>query len=428
MQVFRMDANGRFFGRTQVNATCIQGLTVQAVFALHFLPLFVLFVFVEFLLPGRQRSFRIVEQGLCAGKELFSLEYRSQSGSETIKSLNQVGISHPLHTIVGLKRRTLASIAPVRLSAWWEYKTPVFLGVACWTGLVCGLSWHELLPALFKVVLALIPVASFVCVINDIADEEEDREAGKSNTMMGRSRLFKASWLGLCLAGGSLGVWMLKDSRIAVGLYLANWIVFVLYSIPPIRLKARGFLGVLADASGGQMLPTLWTAFAVSAQGPSGLSTESVVALSAWSFSLGLRGILAHQAADLSNDRKSSTETLAVRLGSAGIDRWVRYLVFPAEVLCLAWLLVQPASRIPWMAALAFLLIQWGWAKRQGIPMSLVVPESRGWFVLWRYYFTLFPVAFVLVMAGQSIWALLLLPLHLLLFPGSWGISLKMPD
>lgn len=104
---------------------------------------------------------------------------------------------------------------------------------------------------------------------------------------------------------------MLIASPIAVLLYLANWVVFTLYSIPPVQLKTRGIWGVLADTCGGQLLPTLWTTFGVAALG----------------------------------------------FGS-------------------------------------------------------LAPGLRCWFLLFRYYFTLFPLAFVPQLAQQSAWAWLLIPVH----------------
>lgn len=339
-------------------------------------------------------------------------------------------VPNVLPKIISLKLRLDGLISPTRLWSWWEFKTPVFLGVAYLVGLATMQSFAQVWPALVKVIIALIPVASFVCVINDITDAEEDQRAGKSNTMAGRSALFKATWVFLCLSGGMAGCWMLADRPTALTLYLANWLVFGLYSIPPIRLKTRGVWGVLADASGGQMLPTLWVAFIVAPPSDGSLSAGSispalVAILGLWSFSLGLRGILAHQAADLANDQKSETKTLIVRWGANAVKMAVRYGVFPLELISLGLLLLQVSSPLAWVITGLFLIGQVILARQRAISFVLVVPQERCWFALFRYYITVFPLCFVPAMVHQSPWALLLIPAHLILFPGCWGVSLK---
>ena len=338
---------------------------------------------------------------------------------------SMAAVPNVLPKIISLKLRLDGLISPTRLWSWWEFKTPVFLGVAYLVGLATMQSFALVWPALVKVIVALIPVASFVCVINDITDAEEDQRAGKSNTMAGRSALFKATWVFLCLSGGMAGCWMLADRPTALALYLANWLAFGFYSIPPIRLKTRGVWGVLADASGGQLLPTLWVAFTVAPLSAGSLSPALVAILGLWSFSLGLRGILAHQAADLANDQKSETKTLIVRWGADAVKMAVRYGVFPLEVISLGLLLLQVSSPIAWVITGLFLMGQVILARQKEISFVLVVPQERCQFVLFRYYITVFPLCFVPAMVHQSLWALLLIPTHLILFPGCWGVSLK---
>jgi hypothetical protein len=41
--------------------------------------------------------------------------------------------------------------------------------------------------------------------------------------------------------------------RLSLSLYIMSWVAFSLYSIPPARLKTKGILGVLADASGAHL-------------------------------------------------------------------------------------------------------------------------------------------------------------------------------
>ena len=103
----------------------------------------------------------------------------------------------------------------------------------------------------------------------------------------------------------------------------------------------------------------------------------------------------------------------------------VRYGVFPLEVISLGLLLLQVSSPNAWVITGLFLMGQVILARQKEISFVLVVPQERCQFVLFRYYITVFPLCFVPAMVHQSLWALLLIPTHLILFPGCWGVSLK---
>lgn len=301
-------------------------------------------------------------------------------------------------------------LAPMRFWDWWEFKTPVFLAVAYLVAEGTEVPFSLLLPRLLVVIGALIPVATYVCVINEITDLEVDRLAGKKNAMVGRSELFQALWLLGCLIGGALALMALRGSPLATGAYGLNWLVFSLYSIPPVRLKVRGLWGVIADACGGQLLPTLWTAAFVSRG--YGMPIEWLALLGGWAFVLGLRGILGHQLRDLRADRTSGVDTFVVRIGAQRTQRLLSWWLIPLELLlfCLAVALAGA-----WLALLALAgVVGIRWAlQRKDLGKSVLA-----------YYLSFFPLAGVLQLGLENTAALVLLPLQVLAFPACWGLSL----
>ncbi len=304
----------------------------------------------------------------------------------------------------------------MRAGTWWEFKTPIILGVAYLSACVEQVSFDFIWPKLFLLVAALIPLASFVCVINDITDESDDRRAGKTNMMAGKSCWFKTAWLLACVLAGVLAAWLFSPNPAALLLYLANWLVFTLYSVPPVRLKKRGSLGVFADACGGQLLPSLWVAFLVN---PSA-SAILIVALSVWAFALGLRGILFHQAGDYERDRQSGVQTLAVRHGLKRLARVVHFVVFPIELISLGALLWLSGSifALPLVAVYAFFQFAlWRWLRVQPV---VAIPSPCCRLLLLKYYQVYFPLTFVFALALKSPWALLCIPAHGVLFPDTW--------
>lgn len=305
----------------------------------------------------------------------------------------------------------------MRAGTWWEFKTPIFLGVACLAAAVSGISFGELWPDLLRMLFALIPLASFVCVINDITDLQDDILAGKPNSMAGSSGTYQVLWVTVCLLGGLLAAALVFwNNQTALALYIGNWIAFTLYSVPPIRLKKRGAAGVLADATGGQLLPCLWTAMLVTPH----LSWAISAPLCVWAAAFGIRAILFHQAGDLEADRRSGLKTLAVHLGSARLSWFVCGLVFPLEIAALAallWLAAPVWGAITLLVYLALQAAMWRWLR---IPLRIAQPADCCRMAMLKYYQLWFPLCMILQLSLEFPAALLLIAAHALLFPGLW--------
>ena len=83
--------------------------------------------------------------------------------------------------------------------------------------------------------------------------------------------------------------------------YLAAYLAFSLYSISPFRFKNRGVLGVIADASGAHLFPSLFVASSMMHNMHISIDPYWLVIVGVWSFAYGLRGILWHQFWDREN-------------------------------------------------------------------------------------------------------------------------------
>jgi 4-hydroxybenzoate polyprenyltransferase len=313
--------------------------------------------------------------------------------------------------------RLATFFAPVRAKTWWEFKTPVFLGVAYLSALVGGISFSDAWPAFLAVIFAIIPLASYVCVINDITDERTDRQAGKGNTVAGKSFVFKVAWLGVCFLGGAIAAFLcFRSNAPALLLYATNWIAFALYSVPPVRLKDRGLPGVFADACGGMLFPALWSALLVDPEA----SRVFLAGLATWSLAFGLRGIIFHQLGDLTADRISGVQTMAVRLGEAKTRALLRFVVFPVEVGALGFVLWLGGSIFVIPLLTAYLLLQlvlWKWLRIRTV-VSAPLPRSR--IMLLKYYQVWFPLTSVFALSLHDVTVLICIPLHAMLFPDTW--------
>ena len=307
-----------------------------------------------------------------------------------------------------------------RASDWWEYKLPVFLGVAYFIAYMANVSFSKLWILLPTLVLAVVSAASYVSVINDITDEQDDVAAGKSNRMVDRSTSFKVISVSICIILGVIAAWLLATSWLTLSLFIANWIAYTAYSVRPLRLKKRGFTGVIADAGGGQLLPTLWTASFIFDHAPSTFNHSILIPLGIWAGALGIRGILTHQSIDLENDKKANVRTLAVRIGVRKVRKLVTFLILPTEILALLYLLTKAESSFVWTFFVLYLFFSWQMYKWLKIKLVAVLPSESFRFFLFKYYIAFFPASVILSLATKNLLALILLPLHAIMFPDSW--------
>ena len=153
-------------------------------------------------------------------------------------------------------------------------------------------------------------------LINDLADVELDRRAGKRNVFHETDR-----------ARATLIVILFLAAMVVAGLpfvrqpgFLPLWVLWFLaaslYSLPPVRLKEKGLLGLVATIAAQQPLPAAMGFAALGFLGNWG----------SWVFIayITLRGIcsdVGHQMRDLERDEAAGASTFAVRLGRTDTAR-----------------------------------------------------------------------------------------------------------
>lgn len=273
--------------------------------------------------------------------------------------------------------------------------------------------WAQLVVTL----LALATCAAFVSVINDLTDRNDDAASGKPNRLAGRSRAYTATLVASTLVAGAFFCFLWRDDVLLVAAYLGSWIAFALYSIPPVRLKTRGAMGVLADASGAHLLPAVVAVLAAYRAAAHEPRLSWIVAVGTWAIANGVRGILWHELMDVENDRRAGVRTLAVRYSADGVARLGAWVVFPIELVALLGVLVQIGSVWPFAFLGAYAILVWLRVLRWHMNVVIVAPRERFLIVLHEYYDALLPVALLIASAIRAPRDWIVLAVHLLLFP-----------
>lgn len=285
------------------------------------------------------------------------------------------------------------------------------------TALFSGASLLSLLPGLMLVVLSAMFGAAYVSVLNDFTDIDEDLAAGKSNrqsklTGSQRRLLLTAS----TIPGFLFLLFFYRDSLPALFYFLAG-ISFTLYSTPPFRLKNKGVWGVIADASGAHLFPTLTIVAAVFHFAGQKADAVWLVAAGVWAFAYGLRGIMWHQFSDRMHDTQSGTSTYAVKREIYNF--WITAKgILAVEVIALCVLLAYINMPLVWLVFGLYLV---GVAIARtffNIRVIAILPvPGRNYIFLNTFYQLFWPLALLLVVALQQPGTWWLMVLHLVLFP-----------
>jgi len=262
----------------------------------------------------------------------------------------------------------------------------------------------------------MVIAATYASVINDFTDRAEDIAAGKQNRFAGPAASILAAVLGITIGGGLVFGWLYRHDLRLLLCYGGIWVAFTIYSFPPWRLKKRGVAGVLCDAAGAHLFPALVAVILTCRGAHSTVGAAWIATVAAWSLAFGLRGIFWHQLTDVENDRAAGVWTFARRHPRAAPIIGT-FVIFPFEIAGLAAMFWQIASIWPPVFLVLYVLYAVHSAHRYETSPVIVKPKPQFFIVLHEFYSVLFPIALLIIAAGRDWRDLLVLFVHILLFP-----------
>ena len=218
-------------------------------------------------------------------------------------------------------------------------------------------DWTTVALHLLCMVLVFLCSGLFVRYFTDLCDIEQDRLAGKENLATADSTIIRLAKL----IGYSLGIpallWVFSMPLLLYVLMGVQHILYLIYSLPPVRLKERQFPGALCDALYGHVVPAM-VGFAFGAA-TAEISTNQVyfylIIVGFSQIILGINNIIYHQIDDYHKDNK------------AGVKTWVSVTgTFRSFKLGKRWLL--PLS----ILLLIGYYVLWGWEIHPVLTAGLV--------------------------------------------------------
>ncbi|MBS3762174.1 MAG: UbiA prenyltransferase family protein [Planctomycetes bacterium] len=192
----------------------------------------------------------------------------------------------------------------IRLASWWD-KLFLVGGAAAFLMLVSPTGRDWALWGAFVALTGLLLIHAYI--FNDICDTPYDAAVGRDTADI--SERDRRIVLGFSGALGALILVVFFPIFAALLLGASYFLMSLLYSAPPCRLKDRGILGVII--AGFAQRPLLFLIFSLTL----GLHTVPVLLLIVWLFSGGLVAMLGHQVGDYRDDQINGISTFAARWG-----------------------------------------------------------------------------------------------------------------
>ncbi len=312
----------------------------------------------------------------------------------------------------------------IRSNEWWEYKFPPILAIGYMVIADSGDHFINLSVDLIILLLSLITGAAYVSILNDATDIADDAIAGKNNRLAGYPFFKRISFVAIPFIAGTIFSCYYASNRLTMLLYISCYICFTLYSLPPFRLKKKGVIGIVADAAGSQLFPTLFMAAFLFFRTRQAVDYYRLIFIGAWSFCFGLRGILWHQYHDLEKDLLSGTKTIVQRLNKKEIFI-IGNVLMGIEFLAFVLLLFSFKLLLPAIIMFFYFLYLIGLYKQWKVTTVLIRPTAAAYRIFMNEYYQVFlPLSTLSSVAWEQPSVLILLLFHIALFPvNTWRIS-----
>ena len=186
----------------------------------------------------------------------------------------------------------------IRTKQWWQPKAGNLLSAVYLAVFIFNIDFSATLKFIFPAIATILGIGMFGYFFNDFSDLESDRKANKNNMLEKLNTLSRLLLLVSALILAFVPWLFLPFDSFNCYLLIGEFVLLLVYAVPPIRLKEKGFVALVADALYAYAIPftlafhtfnliysvkIIWVLYAI---------------IFAWQFSVGLINILIHQIED----------------------------------------------------------------------------------------------------------------------------------
>ena len=251
----------------------------------------------------------------------------------------------------------------IRTKQWWQPKAGNLLSAVYLAVFIFNIDFSATLKFIFPAIATILGIGMFGYFFNDFSDLESDRKANKNNMLEKLNTLSRLLLLVSALILAFVPWLFLPFDSFNCYLLIGEFVLLLVYAVPPIRLKEKGFVALVADALYAYAIPftlafhtfnliysvkIIWVLYAI---------------IFAWQFSVGLINILIHQIEDYENDLHTQTNTWVTSIGKIKARNFLLYIFLPLTlILFVFFLIIISFNSCSWyfILPIMFFLVQFG--------------------------------------------------------------------
>jgi 4-hydroxybenzoate polyprenyltransferase len=316
----------------------------------------------------------------------------------------------------------------LRLRNPWNYKAPLLIAFPYFAIAAGRVPWDRALAGVLASFCTIAGIAGVAYFLNDLTDVGEDRRAGKDNAVAALNVPQRVLLFVLFLTA-ALAPWLYLPLTRTTGALLAGELaLFVVYCVPPVRVKERGGWGVLTDAAYAHALPAMLAVltFAEMASEPYRSLPIFASVLGAWQLALGMRNIALHQLHDFERDAAAGTRTLAVTAGPQRLESLLRSVFVPLEIATFTAFAIVVSWNVPWFPLACAAYIAFATVRLRLLQQPFPATIRQGLYVFAdNFYADWLPLAILgyMIATVPATWPIGVL--HLLLFRNGLRQSIR---
>jgi 4-hydroxybenzoate polyprenyltransferase len=280
---------------------------------------------------------------------------------------------------------TIAQIARfIRWQDWGSAKITLVWSLSLYIAVAYELAFEKYALSLIVFLIFIFNQFALSFVLNNWGDRELDRREFKNNPFKGKTPLESVLILTLlAIIAFVSGLPLIFLNGFA--LLWIGWLTSAAaYSLNPLRLKTKGFGGVIASVAAYWFLPVLITFSAFEVAG----NIDMWLLALAYAI-IGITAEIGHQRFDRTRDRLANISTLASKISEQSVDRLYAASLFLEQVavglIVLVVVQVLRAGQDRWSLVLAF-LIACSYLLLFSLSIGKTVAATRKPSTEWPYY------------------------------------------
>lgn len=300
----------------------------------------------------------------------------------------------------------------IRIKDWWSHILPPVL-LFFYAGISnSSVGNNKIIQLTIALIFISILTAIIGYYINDLFDINDDLLAGKSNFIATQSAIIKLLIPILIIAMFFMFYLYINrfcnlfEQQIFFSFFSLNVLLFMVYSIPPLRLKSNPIASLIIDALYSGTIFYIMAFLLVQKK----INDNYLILIFSFGFLRGIRNYLSHLVIDFDNDLKVQHQSLATKFGQLK-TQIIANTIYPFELLFMALFIyfTIPKLIVPSLILLVIFFIKWLFSITKNKANYLA--ELNDLYEIWLPLLLLLNVVYL----NHSLYILLII--HTILFP-----------